>query len=229
VIRVDGVWKRYGAIDALRGVSLEVGRGEVVVLTGPSGAGKSTLLRLLYAAERPDEGTVLLDGTDLAALRPAQVPILRRAVGVVFQDCKLLGDRSARDNLAVALEIRRVPRREVRYRVDGALAAVGLLARGDVRADRLAGGEQQRLAVARAIVGQPQVLLADEPTARLRPRRRAARAVRAAARARHDGAARHARPGGHLLRALAVVAPGAHRGRRDRGADHRRGGDLLRS
>jgi cell division transport system ATP-binding protein len=169
VILVSGVWKRYGEVVALRDATFAVGAGEVVVVTGASGAGKTTLLRLLYAAERPDAGQVVVAGHDLARIRRRHVPYLRRSVGVVFQDFKLLADRSVRENVAVALEIRKVPRREMRLRIDSALAAVGLLGRAEVAVGRLSGGEQQRTAVARAIVGEPAIVIADEPTGNLDP------------------------------------------------------------
>ena len=171
MISFDGVWKNYGETVALRDTSFTVGRGEATILTGPSGAGKSTLLRILYAAERADRGHARIAGYDLTRLRRSAVPQLRRTVGVVFQDFKLLGNRTVRENVAVALEIRGVGAREVRLRVDAALAAVGLLPRGDVQAVHLSGGEQQRCAVARAVVGNPEVVLADEPTGNLDPER----------------------------------------------------------
>ena len=168
MILLDGVWKSFGDSVALRDASFQLGRGEVALLTGLSGAGKSTLLRILYAAERADRGRVVVAGFDLSRLRRKAIPYLRRCVGVVFQDFKLLPDRTVRENIAIALEIRDVPRREVRFRVDAVMAAVGLLGvRGDQNVERLSGGEQQRVAVARAIVGEPEIVLADEPTGNL--------------------------------------------------------------
>jgi cell division transport system ATP-binding protein len=171
VITFVGVWKSYGETVALRDASFQVERGQATLLTGPSGAGKSTLLRILFAAEHIDRGHADIAGYDLTRLRRATVPQLRRTVGVVFQDFKLLGHRSVRENVGVALEIRGVPERDVRLRVDAALAAVGMLPRGDMPAERLSGGEQQRVAVARAVVGDPEVVLADEPTGNLDPER----------------------------------------------------------
>ena len=169
MISVVGVWKSFGDAAALRDASFELGRGEVVVLTGPSGAGKSTLLRLLYGAERADRGKVNVAGYDLSRVPRKEIPFLRRTVGVVFQDFKLLENRTVRENVDVALEIREVPRKEMRARVDAALNSMGLLDCADVRVARLSGGEQQRVAVARAVVGEPEILLADEPTGNLDP------------------------------------------------------------
>ena len=171
MISFDGVWKCYGETVALRDASFQVNRGEAALLTGHSGAGKSTLLRILYGAELPDRGKAMLAGYDLSRMKRATVPFLRRTVGVVFQDFKLLGDRTVRENVGIALEIRNVRKREIRLRVDATLAAVGLLGRGDVNAAHLSGGEQQRVAIARAIVGEPEIVLADEPTGNLDPER----------------------------------------------------------
>src|SRR5439155_12456076 len=137
----EGVWQHYGETTALRDTSFQVNRGEAALLTGHSGAGKSTLLRVLYAAERADRGKVLIAGYALSRPRRSLIPQLRRTIGVVFQDFKLLGDRTVRENVAIALEIRGVPKKEIRLRVDAALAAVGLLGRGDVNAAHLSGGE----------------------------------------------------------------------------------------
>jgi cell division transport system ATP-binding protein len=172
MISLVDVTKRYGRHDevtALNHVSLDVADGEFLLLTGPSGAGKSTLLKLIFAAERPDDGQVLLFGRDISKLRRASIPYLRRNIGVVFQDFKLLPDRSALDNVAIALEIRALPRREMRARAADALAAVGLAWKLDVPPARLSAGEQQRVAIARALVGEPALLLADEPTGNLDP------------------------------------------------------------
>jgi cell division transport system ATP-binding protein len=171
MIRLDGVWKSFAGAPALRGVSLEVADGDAVLLTGPSGAGKTTLLRLIFAAERPDRGELFVAGRSVGKLRASSIPYVRRNIGVVFQDFKLLLDRSALENVAVALEILGLPSREVRERSVRALAAVGLEQKLRTRAGALSGGEQQRVAVARAIVGEPAILLCDEPTGNLDPDR----------------------------------------------------------
>jgi cell division transport system ATP-binding protein len=173
MLALDRVTKRYGRHGecvALDNVSLMVDENDFIVLTGPSGAGKSTLLKLMFAAERPDEGRVLLLGRDIGKLRRSSIPFLRRNVGVVFQDFKLLPDRSALDNVAIALEIRALPVKEIRTRAADALAAVGLAWKVDVTPRRLSAGEQQRVAIARALVGDPAILLADEPTGNLDPK-----------------------------------------------------------
>ena len=169
MIRLTNVSKRYGKVEALKGVTLDISEGEFVLLTGPSGAGKTTLLRTIFAAVQPDEGDVCLDHWNVARLQSSSIPYLRRNIGVVFQDFKLLGQRSALGNVAVSLEIRGMPRAEVNQRSTIALESVGLGERLHTRADQLSGGEQQRVAIARAVVGGPTILLADEPTGNLDP------------------------------------------------------------
>jgi cell division transport system ATP-binding protein len=171
MIRLDGVWKSFAGVPALRGVSFSVAQGDAVLLTGPSGAGKTTLLRLVFAAERPDRGEILVAGRSVARLRSSSIPYVRRNVGVIFQDFKLLSERSALENVAMPLAILDLPRATIRERARAALDAVGLAGRGDTRAAMLSGGEQQRVAVARAIVGEPAILLGDEPTGNLDPAR----------------------------------------------------------
>src|SRR6185436_11372901 len=130
----DGVWKSYSAAPALRGISLAVSQGDVLLVTGPSGAGKSTMLRLLYCAERPDRGEVYVAGRSLARLDRSSVPYVRRNLGIVFQDFALLPDRTALDNVAVALEILGLPRNEIEARAMAMLGDVGLADRLHVRA-----------------------------------------------------------------------------------------------
>ncbi len=154
---------------ALRDLSLEIGKGELIFLTGASGAGKTTLLRLLFAGERPSEGEVRVLGRDVARLPRREVPALRRRVGVVFQDFKLLPRLTVEENVRIALDVQGVPAREARARVFSVLKQVGLQQRRYQDPRSLSGGEQQRVAIARALVGEPALLLADEPTGNLDP------------------------------------------------------------
>jgi cell division transport system ATP-binding protein len=153
----------------LRGLCLVIERAEFVFFTGPSGAGKSTLLRLLYAAEQVDSGRILFMGRDVGRLRADSVPYLRRNVGIVFQDFKLVPNWSVWENVALPLEVLGVSSRLIRTRVGEVLERVGLGGRGDCLARVLSGGEQQRVAIARAIVCEPALVLADEPTGNLDP------------------------------------------------------------
>ncbi|HEX8792965.1 MAG TPA: ATP-binding cassette domain-containing protein [Polyangiaceae bacterium] len=170
ILVFEDVFKSYreGA-PVLRGMNLVIERGEFVFVTGPSGSGKSTLLRLLYRAETVDDGRILFLGRDVARLREDAVPFLRRNIGIVFQDFKLVASWSVYENVAVVLEVLGLPQRLIRARVGEALERVGLAGRGDDPAGVLSGGEQQRVAVARAIVGEPALVLADEPTGNLDP------------------------------------------------------------
>jgi len=154
---------------ALRDVSLEIQKGELVFLTGPSGAGKTTLMKLIFGAERPSEGQVLVLGRNLGRLGARAVPGLRRRIGVVFQDFKLLPRYTVEENVGVALEVLGTPAREKRSRVFSILKRVGLQHKRFQHPLSLSGGEQQRLAIARALVTEPEILLADEPTGNLDP------------------------------------------------------------
>ncbi len=151
----------------LRDVSFAVAKGEFVVLTGPSGAGKTTLLKLLLFEEMPSAGRVIIEGFSSERIRRRDLPLLRRRIGPVFQDFRLLRDRTAYENVAFVLRATGARRAGLHRRVLRALAAVGLSGRGDAMPDELSGGEQQRVGIARAIVGDPFVLLADEPTGNL--------------------------------------------------------------
>jgi len=170
ILVLEEVYKYFRPdMPTLRGVNLSVERGEFVFITGPSGAGKSTLLSLIYRGQTVDEGRILFTGRDVARLTASSVPFLRRNLGVVFQDFKIIGHWTVFENVAVALEILSMPRRLVRSRVSEALERVGLAGRGDEPTSSLSGGEQQRVAIARAIVAEPALLLADEPTGNLDP------------------------------------------------------------
>jgi cell division transport system ATP-binding protein len=170
MIRFERVSKRYDDNhEALREVSFEIAGDELVFLTGHSGAGKSTLLRLIMLMERPTRGTVEVGGVDLTRLRPRAIPRHRQSVGVVFQDHRLLFDRSVFDNVALPLLIAGFDYRDTRRRVRAALDKVGLLERENAMPRALSGGEQQRVGIARAVVSRPRILLADEPTGNLDP------------------------------------------------------------
>lgn len=168
MISFSAVTKRYPeGLEALRGVSFSISAGEMVFFTGHSGAGKSTVFRLLAAIERPTSGSIVVNGQNLAALRKGAIPYLRRNIGLIFQDQKLLFDRSVLDNVLLPLAIVGAPHKEALRRARAALDKVGLLEREKAHPIALSGGEQQRLAIARAVVNRPAILLADEPTANL--------------------------------------------------------------
>ena len=169
-IRIFHVSKSYLAGSfALRDISLELAKGEFVFLTGPSGAGKTTLLRLLFGAERPSEGQIVVLGRNIARIGRSAIPALRRRVGVVFQDFKLLTTRTVEENVAVTLDVLGVPRRTARAKVFAVLKQLGLQHKRHHHPLSLSGGEQQRVAIARALVNEPEILLADEPTGNLDP------------------------------------------------------------
>jgi cell division transport system ATP-binding protein len=170
ILTFESVFKSYRTDQpVLRGTHLVVERGEFVFVTGPSGSGKSTLLRLVYCAEQADDGRILFLGRDVARLTAESVPVLRRNMGVVFQDFRLVPTWTVFDNVAIPLEILGLPSRLIRTRVAEVLERVGLAGRGADKAHVLSGGEQQRVAIARAIVGEPAIILADEPTGNLDP------------------------------------------------------------
>ncbi len=168
IIRLKGVSKKYPPDNlALRQVDLEVEKGEFVFLTGPSGSGKSTLLRLLYCAERPTSGEIHVDGMDLSTLSPSQVPYLRRKIGVIFQDFKLLTNKTVMENVSLSLEVLGLKQSQIERRVKQVIEGVGLSGKLNRTPLQLSGGEQQRVAIARAVVNRPPIILADEPTGNL--------------------------------------------------------------
>jgi cell division transport system ATP-binding protein len=168
LVSFSAVAKRYpGGQEALKDVSFALEPGELAFLTGRSGAGKSTLLKLIPAIERPSAGSVMVNGQNVGALKRAAIPYLRRNIGLVFQDQKLLYDRSVYDNVMLPLAFSAHAPREAARRARAALDKVGLLARERANPVQLSGGEQQRLAIARAVVNRPRLLVADEPTANL--------------------------------------------------------------
>lgn len=168
MISFSAVSKRFpGGKEALRAITFSVPDGELQFITGHSGAGKSTLLKLIAAIERPSSGSVLVNGQNVGSLKRRAIPYLRRNLGLVFQDQKLLYDRSVYDNVMLPLAFSDHPPREAARRARAALDKVGLLERERANPIQLSGGEQQRLAIARAVVNRPSILIADEPTANL--------------------------------------------------------------
>lgn len=168
MIQFSQVVKRYpGGYEALRNISFEIDKGEMVLLSGHSGAGKSTLLKLISGMERPTSGKVVVNGQDVGQLRDGAIPYLRRNFGLIFQDHKLLFDRSVQDNVKLALAITDFSPKDATKRAHAALDRVGLLDKAKQNPIHLSGGEQQRLCIARAIVHRPSIVLADEPTGNL--------------------------------------------------------------
>lgn len=173
MIQLIHVSKYYHRRAALSDITLEIEKGEFVLLMGPSGAGKSTLLRTLIGAEQPDEGQIFVQGRNVTKLKPSEVPYLRRKVGSVFQDFRLLPKKSVFENVALPLIVQGVSAADIRRKVTEALRAVGVEHKKDQSPTSLSAGEQQRVCIARAIVNGPIVLLADEPTGNLDPERTA--------------------------------------------------------
>ncbi|MCR5655534.1 MAG: cell division ATP-binding protein FtsE [Lachnospiraceae bacterium] len=170
MIKLDHVSKSYSTgAPALNDVSLNIEKGEFVFIVGDSGSGKSTLIKLLLRELVPTEGTILVNGVNVGKLRHRQIPKFRRNIGVVFQDFRLLKDRNVYENVAFAQRIVQVPNREIKKNVPSILSIVGLAGKYKARPKQLSGGEQQRVAVARALVNEPPILLADEPTGNLDP------------------------------------------------------------
>lgn len=170
MIKLINVSKKYKNTYALRNVNLNINAGEFVFLTGPSGAGKSTLMKLLYREETPSNGVVTIGNVNVANLPNYKVPNLRRCMGIVFQDYKLLQNQSVYDNVAYVIRTLGYSSREIEARVLGALKIVDLDNKIKAKANELSGGEQQRVSIARAIVNGPPLLIADEPTGNLDPK-----------------------------------------------------------
>ncbi|MBS6028924.1 MAG: cell division ATP-binding protein FtsE [Negativicoccus succinicivorans] len=169
MICFENVTKRYGNNIALRNLNLHIEKGEFVFLVGPSGAGKSTFIKLLSHETVPDEGKVFVDGIEVNRLKKSKIPYLRRKLGIVFQDFRLLPNKTAFENVAFALEVMEVSPTEIKQKVHNALELVNLTAKANQLPANLSGGEQQRVAIARALVNRPVVLIADEPTGNLDP------------------------------------------------------------
>ncbi len=167
MIQFSGVSKYYDDDIVLKDISLTIEKGELAFITGPSGVGKTTLLKLIYCAERPDEGNLVVAGWDIGKLKQSTIPYLRRNVGIVFQDFRLLPNKTVFDNIALALRIHNVHPKEIRKDVNDVLKEVRLKHKADIFPPHLSGGEQQRVVIARAMVSKPTVLLADEPTGNL--------------------------------------------------------------
>ncbi|MBU0544106.1 MAG: cell division ATP-binding protein FtsE [Proteobacteria bacterium] len=167
LIRMFHVYRRYGSKAALFDINLEVFKNEFIFITGPSGAGKSTLLKLLYLGEPASEGQILVDGINLARISRNRIPFLRRKIGIIFQDFKLIHSKTVFENVALVLEAAGKPRQFIQKKVGSVLRAVGMEDKQNSSPLSLSGGEQQRVAIARAVAGDPTIILADEPTGSL--------------------------------------------------------------
>ena len=169
MIQFSNVTKYYDDDIVLKDMSFTIEKGELAFITGPSGIGKTTLLKLIYCAERPDHGNIVVAGWDIEKLKQRTIPFLRRNVGIVFQDFRLLPNKTVFDNIALALRIHNMPVKEINDDVNKVLKEVRLKHKANVLPPHLSGGEQQRVVIARAMVSKPTVLLADEPTGNLDP------------------------------------------------------------
>jgi len=169
IIRLFHVYKRFNDKAALVDLSLDISRNEILFVTGPSGAGKTTLLKLLYLGEPATEGQILVDGVNIFRIPHNRIPELRRKFGIIFQDYKLIRTKTVYGNIALVLEAAGVNRRLIRKKVNSVLRTVGMEDRQESLPPSLSGGEQQRIAVARAVAGDPKIILADEPTGNLDP------------------------------------------------------------
>ncbi|MGZ4134476.1 MAG: cell division ATP-binding protein FtsE [Tumebacillaceae bacterium] len=170
MIEMHDVWKTYpnGSV-ALQGITVRIDKGEFVYVVGPSGAGKSTFIKLMYREERPSKGSIFVNGFNIERLKERKIPLLRRQIGVVFQDFKLLPRLTVKENVAFALEVIEAPQKKIRQRVAEVLELVGLTEKAESFPDELSGGQQQRVSVARALINNPTVIIADEPTGNLDP------------------------------------------------------------
>ncbi|MGG0669454.1 cell division ATP-binding protein FtsE [Sporosarcina koreensis] len=170
MIMMKDVYKKYpNGVVAANGINVEIARGEFVYVVGPSGAGKSTFIKMMYREESPTKGDIIINGINLATLRNKRVPYLRRQIGVVFQDFKLLPKLNVYENVAFALEVIEESPKQIRKKVNDVLALVGLTQKARMFPNELSGGEQQRVSIARSIVNVPKVVIADEPTGNLDP------------------------------------------------------------
>lgn len=169
MIRFSNVSKEFDKEPVLTDITFTVNRGEMVYITGPSGAGKTTLLRLVYMSERPEAGDIRVSSWDLTKIKQRKLPFLRRDIGIIFQDFKLLYNKTVFENISLVLRIRGFRPVTIKEQVDKILADTGLSNKADIFPEHLSGGEQQRVAIARAMVSKPLILLADEPTGNLDP------------------------------------------------------------
>lgn len=170
VIEMQDVWKAYpNGTQALRGISVHIQKGDFVYVVGPSGAGKSTFIKLMYREVRPTSGHIFVNGFNIERLKDRKIPLLRRSIGVIFQDFKLLPKMTAAENVAFALEVLGLSHRQIRRRVEDVLEQVGLGDKANMLPTQLSGGEQQRVAIARSLANNPSVIIADEPTGNLDP------------------------------------------------------------
>jgi cell division transport system ATP-binding protein len=170
VIEMQDVWKTYSdGMHVLKGINIHIGKNEFVYIVGPSGAGKSTFMKLIYREEKPTKGQIFVSGFNLAKLKPKKIPYVRRNIGVVFQDFRLLQKLTVFENIAFAMEVIEAPKKVIKKRTNEVLDLVKLKSKADSYPAQLSGGEQQRIAIARAIVNNPSVIIADEPTGNLDP------------------------------------------------------------
>jgi len=167
ILEFDKVTKNYGSVSAVKDLSFKITAGEFVFITGPSGAGKTTILKLLTRQTRPSHGKIIFDGKEIQNLKTGQIPKIRQNIGTVFQDFKLLNEKTVNENVEVALAIAGIEKKEWKKRVDNVLNLVGLAERANMFPAQLSGGELQRVSLARALVVNPKVIFADEPTGNL--------------------------------------------------------------